>query len=52
MIAESLDVRPAVFSCLQQYAAIASVGPVMTASLVAAQIPMEIVPVHPRWQPW
>jgi uroporphyrinogen-III synthase len=48
MIAETLDLQLAVLSCLQEFAAIASVGPVMTASLVAARIPVEIVPVHPK----
>ena len=48
VIAESLGILPAVLSCLREYAAIASVGPVMSASLIAAGIPVEIVPVHPK----
>jgi uroporphyrinogen-III synthase len=48
LIAETLDIRADVERCLQEFAAVASVGPVMTASLVAARIPVEIVPVHPK----
>jgi uroporphyrinogen-III synthase len=33
---------------LCKYTAIASVGPVMTAALEAAGIPVEIVPAHPK----
>ena len=48
MIADDLGLQPQVFSALREYTAIASVGPVMTAALEAAGIPVEIVPVHPK----
>ncbi|MDP9115447.1 MAG: uroporphyrinogen-III synthase [Acidobacteriota bacterium] len=48
MIASRLGFQLQVSSALREYAAIASVGPVMTASLEAAGIPVEIVPLHPK----
>ena len=48
MIASDLGLQPQVSSALREFTAIASVGPVMTASLEAAGIPVEIVPVHPK----
>lgn len=47
-IATELGLEDSVFSSLRQFAAIASVGPVMTASLDAAGIRVDIVPVHPK----
>jgi uroporphyrinogen-III synthase len=48
MIAGDLGIQPAVASALREYTAIASVGPVMTASLEAAGLAVDIVPVHPK----
>ena len=48
MIARRLNMEVQVFDTLLNYAAIASVGPVMTASLEAAGLPAEIIPVHPK----
>jgi len=48
MIANGLGLQPQILSALREYTAIASVGPVMTAALDAADIPVEIVPVHPK----
>ena len=48
MIAEDLGIQPTVATALREYTAIASVGPVMTASLEAAGLPVDIVPVHPK----
>jgi len=48
MIAEELGVQSQVASALREYTAIASVGPVMTASLETAGFPADIVPVHPK----
>jgi uroporphyrinogen-III synthase len=48
MIAEELEIQSAVASALREYTAIASVGPVMTASLEAAGFPVDIAPVHPK----
>ena len=48
MIANGLGLQSQVFSALREYTAIASVGPVMTASLEAAHIPVEIIPMHPK----
>jgi uroporphyrinogen-III synthase len=47
-IARDLGLQPQVSSALREYTAIASVGPVMTASLEAAGLPADIVPVHPK----
>jgi len=47
-IAEQLGVQRQVRDALQQWTAIASVGPVMTAWLEAAGFPVEIVPIHPK----
>ena len=48
MVADGMDLKPRVSEALREYSAIASVGPVMTATLEAAQIPVEIVPMHPK----
>ena len=48
MIANGLGLEPQVYSAFREYTAIASVGPVMTACLQAAGIPVEIVPIHPK----
>jgi uroporphyrinogen-III synthase len=48
MIASDFGLQSQVVSSLREFAAIASVGPVMTAALEAADIPVEIVPVHPK----
>jgi uroporphyrinogen-III synthase len=46
--ADDLGLQPQVFSALREYTAIASVGPVMTATLEAAGLAADIVPVHPK----
>lgn len=48
MIAAALGVQPLVTQSLREYTAIASVGPVMTASLEAAGLQADLVPVHPK----
>jgi uroporphyrinogen-III synthase len=48
MIARALGLESQVTSALREYTAIASVGPVMTASLEAASLPVEIMPMHPK----
>ena len=48
MIADDLGLQSEVFTALREYTAIASVGPVMTASLEAAGFPVDIVPAHPK----
>jgi len=48
MIANTLGLEYEVASALREYTAIASVGPVMTASLKAAGLPAELIPVHPK----
>jgi len=48
MIAHDLGLQSDVISALCEYTAVASVGPVMTAALEAAGIPVEIVPAHPK----
>jgi uroporphyrinogen-III synthase len=47
-IANAVGLRDEVISALRKYTVIASVGPVMTASLEAAGFPVDIVPVHPK----
>ena len=47
-IAGELGLASQVLSALREFSAIASVGPVMTASLEAAGIPVDIAPVHPK----
>ncbi len=47
-IANELGLQDRVSKALLGYTAIASVGPVMTASLEAAGFPVDIVPVHPK----
>ena len=48
MIANELGRHHQVSKALLEYTAIASVGPVMTASLEAAGFPADLVPVHPK----
>jgi len=48
LIAGELGLQSQVFDALRQHTAIASVGPVMTATLEAAGLPVDIVPVHPK----
>jgi len=48
MLSEDLGVQAAVANTLREFAAIASVGPVMTAALEAAHLPVDIVPTHPK----
>jgi uroporphyrinogen-III synthase len=48
MTARDVRLEPQVSSALREFTAIASVGPVMTASLEAAGLPADIVPVHPK----
>ncbi len=48
MIALALGLPSEVFSALREFTAIASVGPVMSATLETAGLPVEIVPVHPK----
>jgi len=48
MIANSLGLEPQVTTALRKYTAVASVGPVMTASLEAAGLPVELIPIHPK----
>jgi len=47
-IAEAVGLQAEVTGALREYTVIASVGPVMTASLEAAGFPVDIVPVHPK----
>jgi len=48
MLAKTLGLESQVTAALREYTAIASVGPVMTASLEAAGLPVELVPLHPK----
>jgi uroporphyrinogen-III synthase len=48
MVAADLGLESQITQALREYTAIASVGPVMTASLEAAGFPADIVPVHPK----
>lgn len=48
MIAGDLGLRDEVLEALRSYTAVASVGPIMTTSLEAAGIPVDIVPLHPK----
>jgi len=48
IVARDLGLQAQVSSALSEFAAVASVGPVMTHSLVAAGLPVDIVPVHPK----
>ena len=48
IVARDLGLQAQVSSALSEFAAVASVGPVMTDSLVAAGLPVDIVPVHPK----
>ncbi len=46
--AEELGIAGQVLQSLREYTAVASVGPVMTARLADAGIPVDIVPLHPK----
>jgi uroporphyrinogen-III synthase len=48
MIAGELGIADDVRRTLREFTVISSVGPVMTASLEATGIPVDIVPVHPK----
>lgn len=48
LIAEELGIEGEVRSSLATHAALASVGPIMTAWLEAAGLPVDIIPVHPK----
>ena len=48
LIAQELGIQDQVYASLRESAAIASVGPVMTASLESAGIPVDIIPTHPK----
>lgn len=48
MTAGDLAVQDQVRSALKEFTAVASVGPVMTTSLLAAGLPVDVVPVHPK----
>jgi len=48
VVATAMGLQSQVSSALREYTAIASVGPVMTASLEAAGFGVDIVPVHPK----
>ena len=47
-VARSLDMEEKVYAALRDDVAIASVGPVMTESLEAHGIPVDIIPKHPK----
>jgi len=47
-VAAQLGIEPEVRESLRTHTAVASVGPVMTASLEAAGIPADIIPKHPK----
>jgi uroporphyrinogen-III synthase len=47
-IAKEQGIDKDVRSALAQYAAVASVGPIMTEALEAAGLPVDIVPIHPK----
>ena len=48
LIAERLGVAAEVTTALHEHTAIASVGPIMTAWLEAARLPVDIIPIHPK----
>lgn len=48
LIAEDLAIRDQVLAALRDHTAVASVGPIMTASLEAVGIPADIIPLHPK----
>ena len=47
-VAGELGIETDVFATLQNAVVIASVGPVMTATLEAAGLPVDVVPIHPK----
>ena len=48
VIARNLGLQTQISSALSEFTVVASVGPVMTDSLAAAGLPIDIVPVHPK----
>ena len=48
LIAEQAGIEEEVRTSLAEYAALASVGPIMTAALESAGLPADIIPVHPK----
>lgn len=48
LIAREMGREPEVRDSLARHAALASVGPIMTAALEAAGLPVDIVPIHPK----
>src|ERR1019366_5748041 len=48
LVAGELGIEAEVRSSLAHHAALASVGPIMTASLEAADLPVDIIPDHPK----
>ncbi len=48
LVACELGIEAEVRNSLARYAALASVGPIMSASLEAAGLPVDIIPVHPK----
>ena len=47
-VAREMNLETQVLRSLQKDVAVASVGPVMTSSLIAWGIPVDIVPIHPK----
>jgi uroporphyrinogen-III synthase len=47
-IAQEMGVAAEVRAALIEYAAVASVGPIMTEALEAASLPADIIPIHPK----
>jgi uroporphyrinogen-III synthase len=47
-VAEEMGIAAEVHSALAEHAALASVGPIMTAALEAAGLPVDIIPIHPK----
>lgn len=47
-IAQELGMEAKVMDALRSFTAVASVGPVMTAAVESAGLPVDIVPVHPK----
>jgi uroporphyrinogen-III synthase len=48
LVAGELGIEAEIRSSLTDHAALASVGPIMTAALQAAGLPVDIIPVHPK----
>jgi uroporphyrinogen-III synthase len=47
-IAEELGIKAAVQTALKEHAALASVGPIMSAAMDAVGLPVDILPIHPK----